>query len=289
MRRIRRSHLFMFSFLLLGLYAFVWPTSSEISAQDMELAASTDAICTVSNEAFIVGEKITYKVYYNLNFIWIPAARVTFEVKDLGDQYHLYAEGRTLKTYDWIFKVRDYYEVFVDKKTLLPTRAIRQVREGGYRLYDEMHFDRDRNMVSSLRGKTKEKATMMEYPIEACTHDILSIIYYARNLDFQNYQSGEKFPVDIFMDKEQWGLNVLYKGVQENKKIKGQGKFDTYLFHPEVISGDVFDENTVMNVFVSKDGNRIPLLIESPISVGSIKAVLDTSEGLRHEVQARRP
>ncbi|MFK7935480.1 MAG: hypothetical protein AB8G22_18335, partial [Saprospiraceae bacterium] len=29
--------------------------------------------CAMENDAFQVGEEVTYKLYYNLNFIWIPA------------------------------------------------------------------------------------------------------------------------------------------------------------------------------------------------------------------------
>ena len=41
-----------------------------------------------------------------------------------------------------------------------------------------------------------------------------------------------------------------------------------------------------MNVWVSDDANRIPLLIESPVSVGSIKAVLKEYKGLRHPLSS---
>jgi methylaspartate ammonia-lyase len=42
-----------------------------------------------------------------------------------------------------------------------------------------------------------------------------------------------------------------------------------------------------MTVYVSNDKNRIPLLIESPVSVGSIKAVLKDYSGLRHELSSK--
>ncbi len=281
MKKNRLYYIFGGCFLLIGLFAFVWPAKGEKTSQS-GVNELDEPICQMVNEAFAGGEKINYKIYYNLNFIWIPAAEVIFEVKDLGDQFYIKTEGKTLKSYDWFFKVRDTYEVTLDKETLLPTHSVRQVQEGGYRLFDEMHYDHDRGVVSSLRGKTKEKATLREYPISNCIHDILSVIYYARNLDFDNYATGDKFPVNIFMDKEEWKLNVEYGGLATEKKVKGRGKFNTYLFHPEVISGDIFKDNTQMNVYVSQDENRIPLLIESPISVGSIKAVMTSSENLRH-------
>ena len=32
----------------------------------------------VVNNAFQNGEELVYKIYYNLNFVWIPAGEVTF-------------------------------------------------------------------------------------------------------------------------------------------------------------------------------------------------------------------
>ena len=239
MKKNRRYYIFGGIFILIGLFAFVWP-SGDAPSNNISGTVRGEPSCQMVNEAFAGGEKINYKLYYNLNFIWIPAAEVTFEVKDLGDEFYIRTEAKTLKSYDWFFKVRDIYEVTLDKETLLPNHSIRQVQEGGYKLFDELHYDHDRGIVSSLRGKTKEKANLREYPISSCIHDVLSVIYYARNLDFDTYEAGDKFPVSIFMDKEEWKLNVKYGGLTNEKKIKGRGKFDTYLFHPEVISGHVF-------------------------------------------------
>ena len=42
-----------------------------------------------------------------------------------------------------------------------------------------------------------------------------------------------------------------------------------------------------MNVWVTDDENKIPLLIESPVSVGSVKAVLKEYNGLRYDMTAK--
>ena len=39
-----------------------------------------------------------------------------------------------------------------------------------------------------------------------------------------------------------------------------------------------------MNIWVTNDGNKLPVLIESPLSVGSAKAVLKSYKGLRHHL-----
>lgn len=243
--------------------------------------------CYVENNSFLPGEEITYKLYYNWNFIWLAAGEVTFKVADEGDRYHLSAHGRTYKSYEWFFKVRDYYDTFVDKETLLPKHSIRNVQEGGYNLYDEVTYHQDKNLAKSLRGRSKESAELSEYRVDRCMHDILSIIYFTRNLDFEAMKKGSKIPVKIFMDQEVWPLSVEYKGKEENKKIKNNGRFKTIRFSPEVISGQVFNEGTEMNVWASDDENRIPLLIESPVSVGSVKAVLKSYKGLKYDLTSK--
>ncbi len=244
--------------------------------------------CHMSNTTFQGGEELVYKLFYNWNFVWIPAGEVVFKVTETEDQqYHFNAAGRTYTSYDWAFKVRDNYEVYCDKEDLLPSLSIRQVKEGGYSLFDKMTFDQNNQKITSLRGKTKDQAIVREFDLDNCMHDVLSVIYYARNIDFENYQSGQEFPIQVFMDKEVWPLKVRYQNKEAATRVKGLGKFNTIKFTPEVIVGDVFTEQSKMNVYVSDDNNRIPLLIESPISVGSVKAVLKEYKGLKYDLSSQ--
>lgn len=243
--------------------------------------------CSIQNRSFTAGESIVYKVYYNLNFIWIPAGEVEFAVRDEGSSYHLSAHGKTYGSYDWFFKVRDYYDTYIDKGTLLPTLSIRDVQEGKYTLYDKVTFDQGKHTAYGIRGRAVDRIKEQNhFEVQECMHDILSILYYARNIEYNHLPAGATVPIKIFMDKEVWPLQVAYKGKEVNKRIKGLGRFNTILFSPEVITGEYFNEGTEMNVWVSDDANRIPLLIESPVSVGSIKAVLKEYKGLRHPLSS---
>ncbi|MDG1434677.1 MAG: DUF3108 domain-containing protein [Saprospiraceae bacterium] len=281
----------MYSMLIFSIMAFtIPPTETDSTSINIPLLdAEKDVIepCFMENKTFQGGEEITYKLYYNWGIMWLSAGEVSFKVNDMGSQYHVAVAGRTYKSYEWFFKVRDYYDTYIDKNSLLPKTAIRNVREGKYRLYDEITFDQENKKASSLRGKTKDVATKKNYNLGECMHDMLSVIYYSRNIDFESYKEGEEFPVKIFMDKEVWPLNVKYKGKQSRKKVKGKGRFNTIKFSPQVVSGRVFKEGEEMMVYVSDDKNRIPLLIESPVSVGSVKAVLKNYKGLKYNMTAK--
>lgn len=243
--------------------------------------------CAIENQTFLPGEKLTYKLYYNWGVIWLPAGEADFEVKQEGSQYHLSATGKTYSSYEWFFKVRDYYDTYVDTNTLLPTVSIRDVHEGGYKLYDRVEFDQENGIATSHRGDYEHDARPTAYGVSSCMHDILSILYFTRNVNFNEMNMGSTFPISIFMDKEEWPISVKFNGAVDNKKIKGLGKFNTLKFSPGVIAGTVFKEDTQMDVYVSNDNNRIPLLIESPVSVGSVKAVLKNYSGLKYDLSAK--
>ena len=268
------------------LMAFSFPHKGA-DLQNTKAPSSNDnyELCVMENTTFQHGEEIIYKLYYNWNFVWLSAGEVTFRVKEVGDQYHLSAYGRTYKSYEWFFKVRDYYDTYVDKETLLPQVSVRDVHEGKYTLYDKVTFDKKRNKAISFRGKSKDRAKVTEYEVDPCMHDILSIIYFTRNVDLGDLDKEENIPIKIFMDKETWPLKVRYKG-KEVKRVRNRGKFNTIKFVPEVIAGTVFKEDAQMSVWVSDDENKIPLLIESPVSVGSVKVVLKSYKGLRYDFEA---
>lgn len=244
--------------------------------------------CATENVAFQHGEKIVYKLFYNWNFVWLAAGEVTFSVYDTGNEFHVAVRGRTYSSYEWFYTVRDNYESYLDKETLLPRMHIKDIQEGGYTRYDRTTFNQEAGMAVSMRGKTRESLERKEIPLQECMHDLISIIYYARNIDFNELRPGQEIPIKILMDQEIYPLKIKYVGAEDNTKVKGQGRFRTQKFSPQLIAGEVFNEGDEMSIYVTDDNNKIPVLIESPVSVGSVKAVLKSYRNLRYEMTAKR-
>ncbi len=244
-------------------------------------------VCETENNVFQPGEKIVYKLYYNWNFVWLAAGEVTFLVHDLPNQYHVMVRGRTYESYEWFYKVRDNYESYLDKETLLPKIHIKDIQEGGYTRYDRTTFYQNSGRAVSYRGKTRDDLKPKEMALEECMHDLISIVYYARNLDYNTMKTGQEIPIKILMDQEIYPLSLKYLGPEENMKVKGVGRFNTQKFSPQLIAGDIFKEGDEMKIYVSDDENKIPVLIESPVSVGSVKAVLQSYKGLKYPMTAQ--
>ncbi len=237
--------------------------------------------CGVTNKSFQEGEHVVYKIYYNWNFVWISAGEVDFKLSETEDHYIVEATGKTYKSYEMFFKVNDYYKTVIDKNTMLPVEFERNIEEGGYRFYNKIEFDQINGEAISYTGKTKDEVTAKIYPIEQCMHDMLSTVYFLRNLDYNDLEQVEKFPVEMFIDDKVYPIEISYEG-KDVQDIKGIGELDAVKISPQVVAGVVFTNEAKMNIWVSDDENKVPLIIESPISVGSIQAILKSHSGLKH-------
>ncbi|MEQ1743881.1 MAG: DUF3108 domain-containing protein [Saprospiraceae bacterium] len=241
-----------------------------------------------ANGTFQHGEKLTYKIYYNWNFVWLAAGEVTFRVFDEEKQYHYQAHGETYDSYEWFFKAEDKHDSWVDKTTLFPTYSERTVNEGKYHIFEKISFNQaDRTMTVWRAPKRGEPETKTEHTVKENVHDILSSLYFLRTIDFASKNSGTEEPFRIFMDQDEFPLKMRYLGKEGRKKIRGMGRYNTLKFEPQVIVGNVFKNEAKMMVWVSDDQNHIPVLIETPVSVGSVKMVLKEYEGLKYEFKAK--
>lgn len=269
------------------IFALLLPLLVAFSPRANESSTLAIQPCSTDNDVFEVGEELVYKIYYNWNFMWLSAGEVVFRVYDEGDEYHLSARGRTYSSYEWFFEVRDNYDSYISKETLLPRLSIRDIKEGNYERYDKVTFDQNRHRATSVKGRSRAEATPKDFNLDGCMHDILSILYYLRNIEVESLRAGQEIPVKIFFDRETYPLKVKYLGTEDNTKVKGMGRYKTHKLSPQLIAGEVFKEGDEMSVYVSRDKNKIPVLIDSPVSVGSVKVVLKSYKGLKYDFTAK--
>lgn len=271
----------LFHQLLLTLALAIW-TGPHPDVQDSGTVEAPGMNCGKKNVTFQPGEEIVYKIYYNMSPFWIPAGEVVFTVSDAGNDLHYSVNAHTYKSYEWFYRGIYTFDSYVDKASLMPHVFQRTIEEKKFSEYNKYVFDQAHGKVASWHSKNSGDTEFKEVDISPCMHDMISVMYYVRNLDFDKLHTGETIPVSIYLDEE-FPLSVKVLGINEEKRIHGIGKQMTHVFSPQVVSGDIFNENTQMTVWVSADSNKIPLMIESPVRIGKVKAVLKSYSGLRHQ------
>lgn len=268
---------------VLLILAALWAFSSAPAQQPCKVTENT---------VFQPGERVRYQAVYNWGFIWLNAGLVTFSVDATKWQdqeaLHLKSVGVSLKSYDRLFTVRDTFETWVHPRTLEPFEFRRVTNEGSYKSYHHYLFNStERQIRSSIsrEGGPVERG-LMDWP--ACSYDLVSMVYQARNIDFSPYNKGDKIPITLIVDGEIHNLYIRYLG-KEVAELRDGRRFSCLKFSPLLVKGTIFEAGEDMTVWVTDDANRVPIIVEAKILIGSVKAMFIDAEGLRHPVKAQLP
>ena len=235
--------------------------------------------CGDRNMTTQAGEQLTYAVYYSLAGIYVNAGSAVFtnSLEKLNGKpvYHITADGKSHSSYDWIYKVRDLYETYMDTASLMPVKFVRNVNEGGYKHYENITFNHSAGTAVTSKGV---------YRVPTCVQDVLSAVYNARNIDFDRYKINDKIPFKMFLDNEVHNMYIRYLG-REKVKTK-YGTFSTIKFKPLLVQGTIFEGGEKMTVWVTDDANHVPVRIESHIIVGSVKVDMMRYRNLRFPMRS---
>jgi hypothetical protein len=233
---------------------------------------------TPKNDAYNVGEWFKFRIHYG----FVNAGYATLEVKDAvinnKKVFHVVGKGYTTGMSRFFFKVDDLYESYIDKDSGNPYQFVRKINEGGYTKNQEGFFNQATNRILVKDYKHSKEKTFI---IPKNTQDILSAFYYLRNYPgIDKINPGETISIDMFFDDETTKFKLKFIG-REDITTKF-GTVSCMILKPYVQSGRVFKEQESLTVWISDDGNRLPVRIKANLAVGSIKADLDAFKGLNN-------
>ena len=236
---------------------------------------------------FIAGEKITYDVYYNWHFVWVEAGKVSFEVEKekINEKpvFHFKSEGRSIMAYDWIYKVREQFESVADAKTLVPLSYSRQSFEGDYYAKESVEFDYPNSKIHTKTENSNKPLSNQTLDMNGFVLDVQTAVYYARTLDYSGMFVGEKIPFRMVIDGEVCDLYGKYLGIETIENYDGS-IYRCHKFAALLVPGTIFSGGEDLFVWITDDRNKIPILVEAKILVGSVKAVFTGAKNLAYPV-----
>jgi hypothetical protein len=174
----------------------------------------------------------------------------------------------------------------VDSSSFRPLRFRADISEGSKKEKHDYFFNNiSRKVYTSIqRGSAHTKVDTVK--IKDCTVDVLTAIYFARNIDYSQCKVNDTVSVSLILDGKLYPIYVRYlgKAVLNSKEL---GKYNCIKFSPLLVEGTIFKGGEGMKVWVSDDANKIPLLVETPIIVGTIRVKLMSYKGLRNPELAK--
>jgi hypothetical protein len=244
-----------------------------------------------ANNTFIKGEKLTYRVYYDAILTGkVTAGEVTFSIAEGSkvingrNTHHIQVLGKTKGAFNLFYKVDDRYETYLDEEHLLPRHFVRRVNEGGYIISQNVTFHQEIGKAT-FKDVKNNRTSLIETPAEI--HDVVSMIYYARTLDLNNAKTGDKFGFNFIIDDTVYTSSMEILGRETIKTSMGQVR--CIRIKPGLITGNVFNDQHAMELYVSDDRNRVPVLMKTGVIVGNVKMELTSYEKMAHPFDALTP
>ena len=244
--------------------------------------------------AFKGGEQFTFSVSYSLAKVLSgDVGEVTFKTTNtlLNNipTYRITANAKTLPNYRLFYVLDDTYDTWLDIETLRPLKFSSRLREDKYRYRADLTYDWDSMVVHTVKRNLKwpeDKSKTIQ--LTPGSFDALAVFYNLRSQDASSFRPGENRRMELLLDDTIRVVNYKFIG-RENKTIKKMGTFRTLKFSCQLATseGQSFDDGSEFFLWISDDKNKIPLYIESPIKVGSIKGSLVKYQGLKYPLDSK--
>lgn len=251
-----KSKVFSLFFLALFLVTF---QSFEINKAKIQ-----DSFC------FSMEEKLHYDLSYGI--VKAGTAEISVQEHKNKNLIRFVGKGKTTKSFDFFFKVRDHYESWWNVKNKLPVKFIRDVREGSYKKKQVFKFYQKKKVAVLPLGDTMN--------LHHSVQDLVSLFYFARLKDIYSFKPGDSFIVNSFIDHEEVPVKITY---EKDEAVKvGEQFILCSVFIPVVQQGRIFNDDNALRLYVSKDKNKIPVKVTADILVGSLKMELTKYSGLKY-------
>ena len=232
-------------------------------------------LCAQRSLPYNVGEALEYNVTFK--GINVGSATLTIEQsRDISNNetYQITGKGKTAPFFDIFFKVRDVYKTYLDPQEVRPIRFIRDIYEGGFEKKQKYNFFHQEGIV-----RVKDTS----YKITPNTQDMLSALFYARTFSTDSLKKGKVFEIPIFMDEENFILEITYLGTELlDTKF---GKIPCLVFKPKMQAGRVFEDGEKMKIWISDDKNKILFKVVTEIWAGDIVAELTEFKNLKYRLK----
>ena len=229
---------------------------------------------------FQAGEVLQYKLKYG----FITAAEATIKVLnsslkfDDKPTYNLVVDAKTSGTFDIFYKIRDHYDSYIDKENLTPYFYQEDVKEASYKRKDKARFTQSTKKVVSNRGTFTAPTDQ--------TFDLVSAYYFSRSLDISKLKIGELFKLNYFLGEKIHQLQIKYVGKEVvDSKL---GKIRCLKFSPSIEPGRIFRKDSNLYLWITDDGNRVPVKAQVEIIVGAVTMEIKSASGLKYPLATEK-
>ncbi len=244
------------------------------------------AQCKVTNTAFTSGENISYDLYFSYGLVNAKAGSGSLKTSTVNykgkSAYNINMLLNTSGLARNIYTVNDTLTSYVDMD-LRPLLFTKNAFEGKDYSKEVQSYSYSGNTIRVranriFNGKEQFDETVTT---QNCVYDYLSVLPLIRNLDYSGMKPGDNKQIQFLSGKDIVNMSVNYQG---KSKIKANdGKTYNAINISLTIQDKAFkNKKEAISASLTDDANRIPVVINTHLNIGAVRAVMKRVTGLRN-------
>ncbi len=243
----------------------------------------------LKNNAFTGGEKLTYDLYYKYGILNMKGGTATLNTESTTynnkSAYKMTLHASTGGLVGSMFSVNDTLTSYMDK-SLVPLLFIKGASEG-------KDYTRERQIYSYQNGTTSIRAIRLRneklifdetITTNRGTYDMMSILAYARTLDFSKMQRGDNTQVQFISGRRLVNMYIRYMGTSSMKANNGK-TYEALELSLMILDKAFVDQEEAMRVWLTNDENKLPIQIYTKLKIGEMRSVLKDFSGNKHPLE----
>ncbi|OPZ31636.1 MAG: hypothetical protein BWZ00_00489 [Bacteroidetes bacterium ADurb.BinA174] len=252
----------------------------------LPLAQGVNAQCKIVNNAFKGGENITYDLYFKYGIANVRAGKGSMKTEMVNYRGNSAYNARMLLNTTGVagslYTVNDTLVSYIDMdlRPLLFTKNAFEGKDYSQEI-QSFTYSGDGIKVRTNRifnGKKKFEETITT---NDCTYDYLSVLALIRNMDYTGMKLGDSKPIRFLSGREIVNMTVNYDGISKIKANDGK-TYNTIQISLTIHDKSFKNKKEAISASLTDDENRIPVIINTHLNIGAIRAVLKNVTGLRN-------
>jgi len=256
-------------------------------------AGNTYSQCKITNNYFQSGETLEYDLHVKWGILSKKGGSAKLNTQSTRykgeDAFKMSLTTNSEGSVRKLFKLDDTLSCYMTKE-LVPLAFVKDAHEGSDYTKETIDYSYSPGGQAKLRAVRHKNGNFKfdeTITTNKCIYDMMSVVFYARTLDYQNMKKGDKVNVEFMSGRTKKDMQIIHEGT-ETQKGNDDVKYKCIKLSLK-ISDDAFENSEeAMKVYITDDMNRMPVRIDSKLNFGSTRVVLKRYKGNKYTLNTTK-